>query len=79
MSPWLRVPFYYGWVVVATAFASILVAAGIRSAPQVFILPLEGDYQVAFLAGGVIALCGALLSSRIRVRPAQPAVREATA
>ena len=39
-----RLPFFYGWVVVATSFATTLVAAGIRSAPQVFILPLEGEF-----------------------------------
>jgi len=33
---------------------------------------LMGDYQVAFLAGGIIALLGALMSSRVRV-PKAPA------
>jgi sugar phosphate permease len=39
-----QVPFFYGWIVVALTFASTLVATGIRSAPQVFILPLEGEF-----------------------------------
>ncbi len=35
--------FFYGWIVVGIAFLTILVAGGIRSAPGVFIHPLEVD------------------------------------
>ena len=76
MSPWLRVPFYYGWIVVATAFASSLVAAGIRSASQVFIIPLEGEFGWTRTA---IALSGALLASRIRAPRPLPSPIRATA
>src|SRR5581483_8235345 len=44
MARWFQVPFFYGWIIVALTFASTLVATGIRSAPQVFILPLEGEF-----------------------------------
>uniref|UniRef100_A0A7C3A702 MFS transporter n=1 Tax=Thermorudis sp. TaxID=1969470 RepID=A0A7C3A702_9BACT len=35
--------FYYGWIVVAVTFATLLISAGVRSAPGVFIHPLEVD------------------------------------
>src|SRR5438093_1497127 len=46
---------YYGWVVVAITFATGLVSAGIRSAPGVFINPLEGEFgwNRAAIAGAV--------------------------
>lgn len=34
---------HYGWVVVACAGAAIFLAAGVRSAPGVFLLPIEQD------------------------------------
>ena len=34
---------YYGWVVVAVTFVTLLVSAGVRSAPGVLIHPLEVD------------------------------------
>ncbi|MBI3976967.1 MAG: hypothetical protein HY331_02165 [Chloroflexi bacterium] len=37
----MRKPFYYGRVVVGVTALTILVAAGVRSAPGVFIYPLE--------------------------------------
>lgn len=40
----VRVPFHYGWVVVALSFLTTLVAAGIRSAPSVLIYPLEVEF-----------------------------------
>jgi len=43
-QPPLPVSFFYGWVVVALTFGAILVAAGIRAAPQTFIKPLEADF-----------------------------------
>jgi MFS family permease len=39
----MRQGFFYGWVVVAVVFATILVSAGVRAAPGVFIRPLEQD------------------------------------
>jgi MFS family permease len=40
----LSVSFYYGWIAVALSFVTTLVAAGIRSAPTVFIHPLELEF-----------------------------------
>jgi sugar phosphate permease len=34
---------YYGWIIVALAFCALLVAAGIRSAPGVLMLPMENE------------------------------------
>ncbi|MHB9092475.1 MAG: MFS transporter, partial [Chloroflexota bacterium] len=36
--------FYYGWVVVGVTALTLLVAAGVRSAPGVFIYPLQIDF-----------------------------------
>lgn len=40
----LSVPFFYGWVAVTLSFLTTLVGAGIRSAPTVFIHPLEVEF-----------------------------------
>ena len=40
----LPVSFFYGWVIIALTFISVLMAAGIRAAPQTFIKPLEADF-----------------------------------
>src|SRR3990172_9585534 len=42
--PPLSVPFFYGWVAVALSFLTTLVGAGVRSAPTVFIHPLEMEF-----------------------------------
>ncbi len=42
--PPLSTPFFYGWVAVALSFLTTLVGAGIRSAPTVFIHPLEAEF-----------------------------------
>ena len=42
--PPLSTPFFYGWIAVALSFLTTLVGAGIRSAPTVFIHPLEGEF-----------------------------------
>lgn len=36
---------YYGWIVVAVTALALLVAAGVRSAPGVFLVPLQEDTQ----------------------------------
>jgi len=36
---------HYGWVVVAVTFCVLLAAAGVRSAPSVFIVPIEGEFH----------------------------------
>ncbi|WP_219835611.1 MFS transporter [Paenibacillus sp. R14(2021)] len=36
--------FYYGWVVVLLAFVSLLVSAGIRSMPSIFMVPFEHEF-----------------------------------
>ncbi len=35
---------HYGWIVVAVTFVAMLVAAGVRSAPSVLIVPLENEF-----------------------------------
>ncbi len=40
----LHVRFFYGWVVVILTFVTTLTAAGIRAAPQTFVIPLEADF-----------------------------------
>lgn len=42
--PPLSVPFFYGWVAVILSFLTTLVGAGVRSAPTVFIHPLEIEF-----------------------------------
>ncbi|MEH2046130.1 MFS transporter [Nostoc sp.] len=39
-----RRSFHYGWIVAGLTFLALLVAAGIRSAPGVFIVPLEHEF-----------------------------------
>lgn len=33
--------FYYGWIVVAVTALALLVSAGVRSAPGVFLVPMQ--------------------------------------
>ncbi|MBM2811375.1 MAG: Permease of the major facilitator superfamily [Chloroflexi bacterium] len=40
----MKLPVHYGWIVVALAFTTTLVVAGVRSAPAVFIVPLEAEF-----------------------------------
>ena len=42
--PPLNVPFYYGWLVLALCFLTTLTSAGVRSSPQVLILPLQAEF-----------------------------------
>lgn len=35
---------YYGWVVVAVTAVALILAAGVRSAPGVFVLPIQEDF-----------------------------------
>ncbi|HEX2173310.1 MAG TPA: MFS transporter, partial [Dehalococcoidia bacterium] len=35
---------YYGWIVVAVTFLTLLVAAGVRGAPGIIIIPIEGEF-----------------------------------
>lgn len=44
MQTYLGNRFYYGWIVVAVTFLTLLVAAGIRSAPSILINPLEDEF-----------------------------------
>ena len=37
--------FYYGWIVVAVTALTLLVSAGVRSAPGVFLVPLQEETQ----------------------------------
>ena len=38
---------HYGWVVVAVAGVAILIGAGVRSAPGIFLLPMEEDIGIS--------------------------------
>src|SRR5258707_14940235 len=71
---------HYGWIVAAVAFLTLLVAAGVRAAPGVFILPLEQEFgwsratisfaiSVNLLLYGLIGPFAAGLIERIGVRP----------
>lgn len=40
MTPLLRARFFYGWIVVAVTALMLIVSAGVRSAPGVFLLPM---------------------------------------
>ncbi len=37
--------FHYAWIIVGITFLVLLVAAGVRTAPQVLIKPLEQEYH----------------------------------
>ncbi|MFM7581900.1 MAG: MFS transporter, partial [Caldilinea sp.] len=38
-------PFFYGWIVVAATAAALLISSGVRSAPGVFLVPLQQETQ----------------------------------
>ena len=70
---------HYAWVVVTVAFVAFLVAAGIRSAPTVLIVPLEQTFgwdraQISFAVGiqmlvyGLIGPFAASLAERFGLR-----------
>lgn len=44
MQTYLGNRFYYGWIVVAVTFLTLLVAAGVRAAPSILINPLEDQF-----------------------------------
>ena len=71
--------FHYGWVIVAVTFLILLVAAGMRAAPGVLIVPLEKDFgwsratislavSINLLMYGVTGPFAAALMERIGVR-----------
>jgi sugar phosphate permease len=71
---------HYGWIVAAVAFLTLLVAAGVRAAPGVYILPLEQEFgwsratisfaiSVNLLLYGLIGPFAAGLIERVGVRP----------
>ena len=56
---------YYGWVVVGVTVLALLVAAGVRSAPGILILPLEEEFgwgrsAISFAASVGLLLYGAV-------------------
>ncbi len=71
--------FYYGWVVVAVAMVASLLVFGIRSAPAVFVKPLEAEFDwsrtqislamaVGLLCTGIAAPFGGALMDRFGPR-----------
>lgn len=44
IAPPLSLPFFYGWIVLALSFLTILTSAGVRSSPTVLIHPLEAEF-----------------------------------
>ena len=44
IAPPLSLPFFYGWIVLALSFLTILTSAGVRSSPSVLIHPLEAEF-----------------------------------
>jgi predicted MFS family arabinose efflux permease len=74
---------YYGWNVVAVTALALLVSAGVRSAPGVFLLPLQVDTQwstgvisfavsIGLLVLGLTAPVGGLLIDRFGPRKLAP-------
>jgi len=74
-----RTRIHYGWVVVGVAFLILLAAAGVRSAPSVFIKPVELEFgwtrtttslaiSLGLLLYGLIGPFAAALMDRIGVR-----------
>ena len=70
---------HYAWIIVAVTFAALLVSAGIRAAPGVLIVPLEGEFHwsratISFSVGvnillyGLIGPFAAALMDRFGVR-----------
>ncbi|MFC4638246.1 MFS transporter [Deinococcus hohokamensis] len=70
-----RRPFFYGWVVVAVTVVALLLAAGARSAPGVFLLPMQqdlgfsrGDLSLTASLGLLVFGLAAPLSGRLMDR-----------
>ncbi len=53
--PPISLPFYYGWFIVSLCFLTTLTSAGVRSSPQVLILPLQLEFgwSRALIASGI--------------------------
>ena len=81
---------HYGWIVAAVTFVVLLLAAGIRAAPSVLIVPLEDEFHwprstISFAVGVNLLLYGlagpfaAALMDRYGVRRTMAAALAATA
>ena len=57
---------YYGWIIVAVAFLAALTTAGVRSAPQLFIIPFEQEFgwSRAAITGASGSTCSSSDSGR---------------
>lgn len=75
---------YYGWIVVVVTALALLISAGVRSAPGVFLVPVQQDTQwsigaISFAASmgllvlGLTAPLGGLLIDRFGARHVAPA------
>jgi len=63
MRPGVRL--HYAWVIAAVTFVVIVLTAGVRAAPSVLIVPLEGEFQwsratISFAVGVNLLLYGAI-------------------
>jgi sugar phosphate permease len=83
-------PLHYGWIVAAVTFVVLLLAAGIRAAPSVLIVPLEDEFHwprstISFAVGinlllyGLVGPFAAALMDRYGVRRTMAAALAATA
>src|SRR5215831_9876112 len=81
---------HYGWVVAAVTFVVLLLAAGIRAAPSVLIVPLEDEFHwprsvISFAVGvnlllyGLVGPFAAALMDRFGVRRTMAMALAATA
>jgi sugar phosphate permease len=75
----LQHKFHYGWVIVGVTFLTLLVGAGVRSAPGVLLVPLETEFHwsrgtisfaiaVSLILYGLIGPFAAALMERFGVR-----------
>src|ERR1700690_1475057 len=63
----MRIPsrVHYAWIVAAVTFVMILITAGVRAAPGILIVPLEGEFHwsratISFAVGVNLLLYGAI-------------------
>ena len=73
----VRTRFHYGWVIAAVTFVVLLITAGVRATPALFMVPLEQEFgwnrAVISMAVAInIALFGLILSLIHISEPTRP-------